>query len=71
MEMRASNRCQFCHGRVIVAPGYDRETERLHHEQRCALSQDCTYCNANIGQPCTTAEGKRRGTHQARRLDVP
>ena len=62
-----SNRCQFCGDRVAVAPGYDRETERRHHEGRCELSVDCGYCNANVGQPCQSSSGKRVRPHSSRR----
>jgi hypothetical protein len=66
--MKMSERCRWCGGRFVVAPGFDRKTERQHHEKECDLSVDCGYCEANVGERCHTASGRPSPPHSSRRL---
>lgn len=67
VEMFA-NPCTFCGNRMAIAPGFDRESERVRHEQVCELSIDCPTCKANVGQRCVIRKtGASSPTHQTRR----
>lgn len=62
-----SDRCRYCGARILVAEGFSRTSERLHHEARCDLGVDCGFCPANAGERCKTASGKTT-RHQSRRV---